>query len=261
VVAKDWSTDQYLKFADERTQPSLDLVNRILIENPQKIIDIGCGPGISTSVLAQRFPNAYILGIDNSPNMIETAKSEYPELDFLLCDAGKELDTLDDDFDIVFSNACIQWVPDHHQLLRNMMERLKPGGILAIQTPYNFSEPIQKVIEEVSSREKWAVHFNPSQNFHNLEEEEYYDLLAEISGAFLIWRTTYFHTMKSHQDIIEWAKGTGLRPYLNALSEEEQAAFLEDIHTELVKAYPQQKNGEIIFRFPRLFFTATPFKY
>ncbi|UZQ84827.1 methyltransferase domain-containing protein [Thermoclostridium stercorarium] len=117
----DWNSDQYLKFKSERTQPAVDLVNRISAVNPEKILDIGCGPGNSTEVLYNKFPKAYILGVDISEEMIRTARMKYPNLDFRICDAGKDLSQLDNDFDIVFSNACIQWVPDHRNLIRNML--------------------------------------------------------------------------------------------------------------------------------------------
>ncbi len=159
----DWNSEQYLKFKNERTQPAMDLVNRINIDSPKKIIDIGCGPGNSTQILAQRFHNAYIVGVDNSLNMIETARRDYPNLDFKTCDASKDLSTLDNNFDIVFSNACIQWIPDHSQLLENMMGLLKPGGILAVQTPMNYNEPIHKIIGE------YRLMTNGNQNLIFLE--------------------------------------------------------------------------------------------
>jgi len=252
----DWNSLQYLKFRNERTQPSIDLVNRIPMENPLKIIDIGCGPGNSTDVLARRFPDAYILGIDNSSNMIETAKSNYPNLHFMLCDATQDLPSLDRDFDIVFSNACIQWVPNHHALLKNLMGLLRPGGVLAVQTPMNYQEPIHLIIQEVSANEKWSSRFARRRIFYNLTPNEYYDLLSGISSDFSIWQSTYYHKMKTHNDIIEWYRSTGLRPYLAVLSPEDKAEFEKDIYNKLTAAYPKQKNGEIIFRFPRFFFTA-----
>ena len=252
----DWNSLQYLKFSNERTQPSIDLVNRINRENPLKIIDIGCGPGNSTDVLAQRFPGSYILGIDNSSNMIEAAKMKYPNLHFMLCDATKDLPGLDRDFDIVFSNACIQWVPNHHDLLKNMMGMLKQTGVLAVQTPMNYQEPIHLIIEEVSTSKKWFSKFSHQRIFYNLTQSEYYDLLSEISSDFCIWQTTYFHKMKTHNDIIEWYRSTGLRPYLDALPQEDKLEFEKDIYNLLTAAYPKQENGEIIFRFPRFFFMA-----
>ena len=128
-----WDAAQYLKFGAQRTQPSRDLAARIPLEQPRKIIDIGCGPGNSTEVLRQRFPQADILGVDSSPEMIRAAAQAHPEMRFQLCDAGTELGTLDRDFDVVFSNACIQWIPNHPKLLREMMQLLRPGGILIFE--------------------------------------------------------------------------------------------------------------------------------
>ncbi len=252
----DWNSEQYLKYENERTQPAIDLANRIYIDVPKKVIDIGCGPGNSTQILAQRFPNAYILGIDNSPNMIETAKRDYPNLDFKTCDAGKDLSMIDNDFDVVFSNACIQWIPNHNQLLKNMITLLKPGGILAVQTPINYKEPIHKIIEEVSTSEKWKSEFSNPRTFYNLTQSEYFDLLSEISSDFYMWETIYFHNLKSHKDIMEWYRGTGLRPFLNVLTDEKKRLFEQDVFDRVMQEYPTQKNGGIIFRFPRFFFIA-----
>jgi trans-aconitate 2-methyltransferase len=252
----DWNSAGYLKFVNERTQPAVDLINRIDKENPLKIIDIGCGPGNSTEVLAKRFPNAKILGADNSPNMIEAAEKKYPNLQFVLCDASKDLISLDNDFDIVFSNACIQWIPNHNELLKNMMGLLRQGGVLAVQTPMNYNEPIHQIIGEVSASEKWASRFLNKRIFYNLSQSGYYDLLSDISADFVLWQTTYFHKMKSHGDIMEWYRSTGLRPYLDVLSEDDKHEFERDVYDKLTAAYPKQKNGEIIFRFPRFFFIA-----
>lgn len=244
-------------FKNERTQPAIDLVNHIYINDPRRIIDIGCGPGNSTQVLAQRFPNAYILGVDSSSNMIETAKRDYHNIDFNICDVNKDLSMIDNNFDIVFSNACIQWIPDHNQLLKNMMGLLKIGGILAVQTPMNYKEPIHKIISEVSTNKKWESEFTNPRIFYNLSQTEYFDLLSDISSEFSMWETIYCHKLKSHKEIMEWYRSTGLRPYLDILSEEKKKSFEQDIFNRLVKEYPKQKNGNIIFRFPRFFFIAT----
>ncbi len=255
-ILSNWNSNQYLKFKKERTQPAYDLVNRIDFNNPQKIIDVGCGPGNSTQVLSERFPNAEILGIDNSENMIASAKSAYPNLNFLLCDAGKDLASINQKFDIVFSNACIQWIPDHRKLLKNMMDLLNENGVLAIQTPMNYDEPIHKIISFISSSGKWKEKFNSPRIMYNLTSSEYYDLLSEISADFSMWNTTYFHRMKSYESIIEWHRGTGLRPYLDALCDRDKEKFENEVYHQIIKEYPKQKNGEIIFKFPRLFFTA-----
>lgn len=251
-----WSSEQYNKFIKERTQPSIDLVEKINTENPKNIIDIGCGPGNSTKILSDRFPNAHIIGADNSSDMIENAKSSYPDCEFILFDANKDFDTMNRKYDIVFSNACIQWIPNHHVLLKNMIDVLNDGGTLAIQTPMNYHEPIHIIISELVNSKKWKDKIKKPRIFHNLTPSAYFDLLSEISTDFSMWETVYYHKMPSHTSIMDWYKGTGLRPYLAVLNKTDAADFESDVYNEVVKAYPKQSSGEIIFRFPRLFFTA-----
>ncbi len=252
----DWNSEQYLKFKKERTQPSIDLVNRIDVENPQRILDIGCGPGNSTAVLKKRFPDAYILGVDFSPNMIEKAKTDYPELDFMLFDASKDFDKLEGKFDIVFSNACIQWIPNHKKLLADMMHILNDKGVMAVQVPFQFNQPMHKIVDEVASRKEWKTFIPFEKVFNILREEEYFDLLSDISSDFSMWHTVYFHRMPSQRSIIEWYRSTGLKPYLDVLADDKKTEFENAVFEEVKKAYPVQKNGEVIFRFPRLFFIA-----
>jgi len=254
----DWDSRQYLKFKAERTQPAVDLVNRINMDNPEKIIDIGCGPGNSTQVLAVRFPDAYIVGVDKSEDMISAAKKSYPNLDFKLCDAGTELSQFDRDFDIVFSNACIQWIPDHRNLITNMLNLLKRNGILAVQIPMNFNEPIHIIISELAASEKCKKYFNNPRFFYTMSPGEYFDILSETADEFHIWETVYYHVMRSHHDILEWYRGTGLRPYLDILPDDKKAEFEAEVMENLIRGYPKQNNGDIIFRFPRFFFTAKP---
>lgn len=252
----DWDSTQYLKFKTERTQPAIDLIHRIQLDSPHKILDIGCGPGNSTQVLASRFPNAKITGIDTSENMIHTAKQQHPELEFLVCDAGTDLPTLGNDYDLVFSNACIQWIPNHRKLLPDMMNLLGSGGVLAVQVPMNYEEPIHKLIGEVSLSSKWEPFFSNPRFLFNMEQGEYFDVLSEISSEFTLWQTTYFHHMKSHSDILEWYRSTGLKPYFDVLPDDKKPLFEHDILERIQSSYPKQKNGTIIFRFPRFFFTA-----
>lgn len=251
-----WNAEQYLKFEQERTQPALDLIARIPLHDPQKVLDIGCGPGNSTQQLQKRFPYAEVVGIDSSEEMIKTASAHYPNIKFLLCDATKDLLALNKAYDVVFSNACIQWVPDHPNLLKNMMALLNPGGVLAVQTPINEQEPIHQIIKQTVSEEKWVSSFPNPRVFYNLSVGAYHDVLAELSDHFSIWQITYYHTMHSHQDIMEWYRGTGLRPYLSLLKGEQARAFEEEIYQKVVSSYPVQQNGTVLFPFPRLFFTA-----
>lgn len=251
----DWNAAQYLAFQTERTQPALDLASRVRHLPVKKALDVGCGPGNSTQVLFEHFPTAEIIGIDNSPNMIQSAKEAHPYLNFSICDASQNLATLGGGFDLVFSNACIQWVPNHSKLLKELMGLLNQGGVLAVQTPMNYEEPIHKIILDVAARPEWVKKIPAQRIFYNLTPEEYYDLFSAISSDFSIWQTTYFHKMRSHEDIIAWYRSTGLRPYLNSLHKSEKTVFEHDILKELYRAYPVQANNEIIFRFPRLFFT------
>jgi trans-aconitate 2-methyltransferase len=252
----DWDSAKYLQFKNERTQPAIDLANKVPLKNPLKIIDIGCGPGNSTQVLAKKFPNAKIIGIDRSENMIEAARKQHPELEFRVGNAAGDLTRLGTDFDLVFSNACIQWIEGHDRLLPNLMKLLKTGGVLAVQTPMNYEEPIHRLIEKTIASPKWKPFFPQPRIFYNLTQEEYFDLLSEISCDFSIWQTIYFHTMDSHRSIYEWYSSTGLKPYLDILPEKEKPAFEKEIMAGIRAGYPQQKNGKIIFRFPRFFFTA-----
>lgn len=252
----DWNSEQYLKFKKERTQPSIDLAGRINIDNPKRIIDIGCGPGNSTAVLKERFPDAYILGADFSPNMIEKARQDYSEIDFMIFDALSDFKKIAGKFDVVFSNACIQWIPNHKKLLSDMMSILNSNGVMAVQVPNQIEMPINKIIDSVIESEKWKGKFKKKREFYNLFEEEYFDLLSDISSDFSMWKTVYLHRLPSYESIVEWYKSTGLKPYLDVLNDKDKSEFEKDILVEVKKQYSRQKNGEVIFPFHRLFFTA-----
>lgn len=253
----DWNARQYLKFKNDRTQPAIDLVARLNCDAPAKALDVGCGPGNSTAVLKARFPKARVIGADFSENMVETAKKDNPELEFIRCDISADIDSLPHDFDIVFSNACLQWVPDHPSLLPRLMSLLKPGGFLAVQIPMNYQEPIHRIIESTISYSPWTELIPYMRLFHTLSQEQYFDILSDISTDFTIWQTTYLHRLPSHQAIMEWYSSTGLRPYLDAaVTKEARDDFYQEVFRQVRDEYPVQKNGEVIFRFPRFFFIA-----
>ncbi|WP_300685677.1 methyltransferase domain-containing protein [Acutalibacter sp. 1XD8-36] len=253
----DWNARQYLKFKNDRTQPAIDLVARLNCDAPAKALDVGCGPGNSTAVLKARFPKARVIGADFSENMVETAKKDNPELEFIRCDISADIDSLPHDFDIVFSNACLQWVPDHPSLLPRLMSLLKPGGFLAVQIPMNYQEPIHRIIESTISYSPWTELIPYMRLFHTLSQEQYFDILSDISTDFTIWQTTYLHRLPSHQAIMEWYSSTGLRPYLDAaVTKEARGDFYQEVFRQVRDEYPVQKNGEVIFRFPRFFFIA-----
>lgn len=253
----NWSSSIYLKFIKERTQPSIDLAMRLQSVKAQRIIDIGCGPGNSTAVLKSFFPDAYILGVDNSSDMIKKASIDYPNIDFMYLDASTDLFKIKDLFDIVFSNACIQWIPNHKKLLKDMFGLLKKDGVLAIQIPINYNEPIHQIINELVKTPKWSKKFDNPRVFYHLTPSEYHDLLSELSTDFTMWETTYYHRLPSYESIMEWYRGTGLRPYLEALSSADKSLFENEVFEKVKQRYSLQSNDEIIFKFPRLFFTIT----
>lgn len=250
-----WSSEQYLKFKIQRTQPAIDLAKRINAAAPQKILDIGCGPGNSTLVLKNMFPKAHITGADSSEDMIKKARETYPDMTFRLCDITKELNTLEK-YDIIFSNACLQWIPEHEKFIPRIFDKLKPKGVLAVQIPMNGEEMLFKIMNDVVSMPKWGFSGMNVETNETLKPEEYFDILSSCTNDFDIWETVYYHSMPSAEAMVEWIKGTRLRPYINAL-DSRMAEMLEKEITERAKeAYGVQKNNEIIFKFRRFFFIA-----
>lgn len=252
---EDWNSTQYLKFEAERTQPAIDLARRMNLNSPSRLADIGCGPGNSTRVLQTLYPSAAVLGLDSSSNMLEAARKACPGARFLLCNISRGLPE-ESGFDAIFSNACLQWVPDHRSLLPRLFSLLSPGGALAVQIPFNQREPIHQIIDSLASSARWSGYFDSPRTFYTLSESEYYEILSGLSNDFSLWCTTYIHVLKSHGAILEWYRTTGLKPYLDALPPEKGREFEKNVMEEVRKWYPPQKDGKILFRFPRLFFIA-----
>lgn len=252
---KDWNPDLYLKFDKERIQPSIDLVSRIKIDNPSRIIDIGCGPGNSTQVLFQAWPDAMIIGVDNSPAMIEKAKKDYPNQNWVILDAGK--DEIQGTFDIIFSNATIQWIPNHADLLKKLHAILDEKGLIAIQIPLFWDMPIGKAIIKTAGDNRWVSATKGVKELFTIHNYSYYfDQLSQLYYSVDIWETSYMHIMDSHFSILEMIRSTGLRPYLDRLDNKEKKDFEAQVLIEINKDYPEQKNGKVIFPFKRLFFIA-----
>lgn len=252
----DWNSNQYMKFGAERTQPSIDLISRLVDTSPKRILDIGCGPGNSTGRLAAKFPNAEILGVDFSEDMLNKAKRTYPELNFKQAFLPDDLDKLDGKFDLIFSNACIQWIPNHETLIPAIFDKLENGGTLAVQIPYIQKAPFYRLLNLLVHTVEWKK-LSSIKNFHNLFPEDYYDILGRLGNNFNIWETTYYHTVNSHSEVIEWYKGSGLRPYLDSLTDSERLEFIADLTEIISENFPTRENGTIILKMPRLFFTIT----
>jgi trans-aconitate 2-methyltransferase len=253
---KDWNPDLYLKFNQERTQPSIDLVTRIKFESPSKIIDLGCGPGNSTQILVQRWPDASIIGIDNSPAMIEKAKKDYPYQNWEISDAGK--DEFSDTYDIIFSNATIQWIPNHAGLFKKLFLSLNEKGLIAIQIPQFWDMPLGKAIEKIAKDIRWDSATKGVTELFTIHSYSYYfDQLSLLFNEIDMWETYYMHIMDSHFSILEMIRSTGLKPYLDVLkNEKDKEDFEAQVLMEIANDYPKQKNGKVIFPFKRLFFIA-----
>jgi trans-aconitate 2-methyltransferase len=251
----EWSAGQYVKFEDERSRPSVELVRRIPVADPQRIVDIGCGPGNSTAIVRARWPEAEIIGLDSAPDMLRAARERLPEVRFIEADAAT-WEPLPD-VDIFFSNATMQWVPDHQAVLARLMRALPAGGALAVQVPDNQVENTHALMRAVAAEGPWSRKFAaPIAREAIATPQAYYDLLRPLAAAVDVWHTVYYHPLADADAIIEWVKGTGLRPFLDRLDGEERKAFLADYRARIADAYPPQADGKVLLRFPRLFLVA-----
>ncbi|ONH52602.1 trans-aconitate 2-methyltransferase [Pseudomonas cedrina] len=250
-----WSAQQYTLFEQQRTRPVRDLVAAIANTEVRNAVDLGCGPGNSTEVLAERFPHAHIIGLDSSDDMLADARKRLPALSFELADIGawKPAQT----FDVILANASLQWLPDHATLYPHLVHQLTPGGTLAVQTPDNLDEPAHRLAREVAGDGPWSSKIGAVKHNERHTASYYYGLLAKHCGTVDVWRTTYLHPLADHAAVVEWFKASALRPFLAPLSDAEKTAFLHDYQARITQAYPALKDGTVLLPFPRLFIIAT----
>jgi trans-aconitate 2-methyltransferase len=252
----DWNANQYLKFEDERTRPPRDLIAQIPLARAQRVIDLGCGPGNSTELLVARYPDAEVIGLDSSPNMLVQARERLPNCTFIQGDLVSW--TPPEHTDLLFANASFQWLPDHESVLRRMLQALRPGGVLAVQMPDNVDEPALALMSHVASRGPWAG--NPALAAAAREPlprpQAYYDLLKPLCAKLDIWRTIYMHVMAGPEAIVEWFKGSALRPFLDALDPAMGQAFLAAYLAEIKPHYGARIDGRVLLPFPRVFMVA-----
>jgi trans-aconitate 2-methyltransferase len=252
----DWNAGQYLKFEDERTRPSLDLLRRVPLEEATNCVDIGCGPGNSTELIARRYPTARVLGLDNSRDMLAKARARLPDRDFEQTDIS--IWRTEERFDLIFANAVLQWLPDHPGLLARLVSFLKDGGCLAVQVPNNLHERSHRLMIQVAREGPWAEKLSVAARARETigSFEDYYTWLQKAGCSVDIWQTTYVHPLDGAEAIVEWFKSTGLKPYLDPLSREERSEYLRRYQAAIAQAYPVQHDGKVLLRFPRLFFIA-----
>ena len=252
----DWNTALYLKFERERTQAALDLLAKIPHPNPKLIVDLGCGPGNSTELLRARYPHAGIVGIDFSQEMLNAARIRVPSARF----ENRDIQTWQPDrkIDLIFANAALHFVPDHHLLLARLMDYLNDGGCLAVQMPDNMQEMSHALIRMISADGPWSQRLVPvaKTRARIAPPEDYYQLLSRQCQKIQLWTTTYVHPLANVDSIVEWFEGSGLRPFLTLLTPDERVKFLDRYRTELNQAYAVQPDGKVLLNYPRLFFIA-----
>jgi trans-aconitate 2-methyltransferase len=252
----DWSAEQYLKFEDERTRPSRDLLAQVPLAHPRKIVDIGCGPGNSTELLVRRWPDATIIGIDTSADMLRQARERLPAQTFIETNVAHWVPP--DGTDLLFGNAIFQWVPNHLKQLQRLVNKLPPGGVLAAQIPDSLDEPAHLLMREVARQGPWAQQLSEKARVRDTLPAPggYYDALSPLCARLDIWHTIYNHVLDDADAIVEWVKGTGLRPFLDMLETAERKEFLAEYTARVAATYLPQADGKVLFRFPRIFIMA-----
>lgn len=264
-----WDPGQYLRHSGHRARPFVDLLARIpelpdTGSRPPRIADLGCGPGNVTRLLAERWPTAHVTGFDNSPQMLEQAgqlAGPMPgggRLDFAAADAGHWAPT-EGTYDLIFSNATLQWVPDHPDSFPAWIKALTPGGTFAFQVPGNFDAPSHVLMRELSESERWRGRIGGRLRHADavLTPTAYLERLGSLGCEVDAWETTYLHLLEGEDPVLDWVKGTGLRPVLTALADDAEAkeAFLSEYGELLRKAYPAGARGTV-FPFRRVFAVA-----
>jgi trans-aconitate 2-methyltransferase len=250
----DWSPSAYLKFEDERTRPARDLLAQVPLARLRKGIDVGCGPGNSTQLLIARYPGAEIIGLDNSPAMLAQARTRAPEARFETADAAVWIP--DPDADLVFANASYQWIARPIEHLPRVLAALRPGAVLAVQMPDNLAEPVHALMTETASSGPWAQRLTGAARNPLPPPRAFYDALKPWAQRVDIWRTIYYHVLADAAAIVEWMGATGLRPFLDPLSDAERAAFRAAYLAKIAAAYRPAADGDVVLPFPRLFFLA-----
>jgi trans-aconitate 2-methyltransferase len=250
-----WDPDTYLAYADERALPFHHLVAAVAHLRPLRVLDIGCGPGALTATLLERWPDARIVGIDSSAEMIDLAnrRAVAPRLCFELADIATW--STETRFDLVLSNACFQWIEDQSRLLDDLLALMADGAALAFQVPANHDRPSHTILAELCASERWRDRLGGAFRVHVRDPEWYVGQLEARRLQPTVWRTTYLHRLEGEDPVLEWVKGTTLRPVLARLEATETADFLAEYSSHLRAAYPQQ-HGLTTFPFTRTFVIA-----
>jgi trans-aconitate 2-methyltransferase len=250
-----WDPAQYLRYGDERLRPALDLLNAVAAESPLVVVDLGCGAGTVTRLLQGRWPEAEIIGVDGSPEMLERAGQALPGCSFMLADIARW--EPDGTPDVIYSNAALHWLGGHAALFPRLLALLAPGGVLAVQMPAMHDQPLRRLQYDVAANGPWAATLAAVGSAPPiLPAEAYWDLLRPRCRSLQIWETTYLHALHGANAVADWASGSSLRPFLDALAPGQRGAFLGAYGEALRPVYPPRPDGTTLLPFRRLFIVA-----
>ena len=257
IDANEWDVALYLKFEKERVRAATDLLAHVPTRSPQRVVDLGCGPGASTHLLKTRFPEAEVIGVDSSDRMLASARARLKDLQFEKRDIGAWRPATPPD--IIFANSSLQWLPNHEELTPRLYSLLAEGGSLAVQMPDNRHEPSHALMRMVAADGPWVDRLLPIAKTRAVigAYSDYYRWLRPLGATLHIWQTTYVHALNGVGELVDWFRGSGLRPFLNPLDECEREQFIALYMEELAAAYPSEPDGRILFLYPRLFIVAT----
>lgn len=250
-----WDPKLYAAFTAPRLRPALDLLARIDHDNPAQVVDLGCGIGNVTRLLATRWPRARTLGVDSSAEMLAAAAEHPAPITWSQADAGTWSPA--DKVDVLFSNAVLHWLDDHHSLLPRLIGHIAPGGVLAVQMPHNHYANSHTIMAQAAQAGPWATILQPlARRFPVADADVYYDILSPLAHRLDIWETEYLHVLEGDNPVVQWTMATALRPLLDALDEPHRSAFLAEYSRRIADAYPRRADGKTVFPFRRIFLVA-----
>lgn len=249
-----WDPGTYLQFADQRGRPFADLLARVGADRPATVVDLGCGPGQLTATLADRWPTATVTGVDTSAEMVERAAEHAgSRVSFAVGDLRQWQP--DEPVDVLFSNATLQWVPEHRALLPRLLAAVAPGGWFAFQVPGNFDEPSHRLLHELAADPRFADATADVERPSSAEPVDYLNDLTGLGCEVDVWETTYLHLLTGPDPVFRWISGTGARPVLQALDARRRSEFETEYRTLLTDAYPPGPSGTVL-PFRRIFAVA-----
>jgi trans-aconitate 2-methyltransferase len=254
-LADSWDAELFLRFEAERAWPARDLVAKVG-SAPRRAYDLGCGPGSSMRLLAERFPNAHITGVDSSARMLAEARRRLPGFSFEEVDIAGWRPAHPPD--LIFADSALQWVADHEALFPRLMAELAEGGTLAVQMPDNRQEPSHALMRLIAADGPWSDRLVPIAKTRAViaTHTDYYNWLRPHAASLDIWQTTYVHPLENVEAVVDWFRGSALQPFLAPLNLEERAEFLARYRRELAESYGVETDGRVLFLYPRLFILA-----